>query len=183
MAYTKHMIKDAIVRFDSSVTIFVTQWPSWVLTPMLIITNVGQPIVMALAAIAVGVWAWHHSHTRITVSMGATLIAMGINSVLKHYVHRTRPDTLYVSEMYFKTSSFPSGHAFSAMVVCALFAFLAVKYIPGMWGWISATALVVFALLVGISRIVVGAHYPTDVLAGWLLGIFFAVLIIVVVKP
>lgn len=177
------MLKEAIVRFDSSVTIFVSQWPSWILTPMIIITNVGQPIVMALAAVAVGAWAWYHAQTRITFSMGAALVAMGINSILKHYVHRTRPDTLYVSEMYFKTSSFPSGHAFSAMVVCALFAYLAVKYVPGLWGWIGAILLIVFALLVGVSRVVVGAHYPTDVLAGWLLGAIFAVLIIIFIKP
>ena len=85
--------------------------------------------------------------------------------------------------MYFKTSSFPSGHAFSAMVVCALFAYLAVKYVPGLWGWIGAILLIVFALLVGVSRVVVGAHYPTDVLAGWLLGAIFAVLIIIFIKP
>lgn len=177
------MLKDAVVRFDSSVTIFVTSWPSWILTPMLVITNVGQPVVMALAAVALGLWAWYHGQARIAYSMGAALVAMGINSVLKHYVHRTRPDTLYVSEMYFKTSSFPSGHAFSAMVVCALFAYLSVKYIPGLWGWVSAIGLIIFALLVGVSRVVVGAHYPTDVLAGWLLGVFFAILIIVFIKP
>jgi len=177
------MLKDIIVRFDSTVTLFVTGWPSWILTPMLIITNVGQPAVMALAAVVVGAWAWQHSQMRITYSTGAVLVAMGINGVLKHYIHRTRPDTLYVSEMYFKTSSFPSGHAFSAMVVCALFAYLSVKYVPGLWGWVGAIGLIIFALLVGISRVVVGAHYPTDVVAGWLLGAFFAVLIIVFIKP
>lgn len=183
MPYNKRMLKDMIVRFDSSVTILVTSWPSWLLTPMLVITNVGQPVVMALAAIVIGAWAWQHSQARIMYSMGAALLAMGINGILKHYVHRTRPDTLYVSQMYFKTSSFPSGHAFSAMVVCALLAYLGVKYLPGPWGWTSAIGLIVFALLVGISRVVVGAHYPTDVLAGWLLGALSAVLIIVFIKP
>jgi len=177
------MLKDAIIRFDTAVTTYVSHWPAWIQTPMLVITNVGQPIIMAIAAVIAGVWAWQHSQHKIAYSMAATLAAMGVNSILKHYIHRTRPDTLYVSNMYFKTSSFPSGHAFSAMVVCALFAYLALKYMPGTWGIVAAIALIVFALLVGVSRVVVGAHYPTDVLAGWLLGALFAVVIIVVFKP
>lgn len=182
MPYNECM-KDMIVRFDTSVTAFVQHWPGWLLTPMLVITNIGQPLCMAILAVLVGVWAWQKSLPRISYSMAAGLAAMGINGILKHYIHRTRPDTLYVSQMYFKTSSFPSGHAFSATVICALLAYAAFKYLPAPWNIILPIALGAFALLVGISRVYVGAHYPTDVIAGWGLGALFAVLIILLCKP
>jgi len=177
------MLKDLIVRFDTNYTQLITSWPSWLHMPMLIITNVGQPFVMGIVACAMIAYAVQQAHMRLAYSMGFALLAMGANTLLKHFVHRTRPDTLYVSNMYFQTSSFPSGHAFGAAVTCGLLAFLAVKYLPAPWSILVSAALIIFALLVGISRVYVGAHYPTDVIAGWLLGGVVVTLIVVFVKP
>lgn len=174
------MIKDAIVRFDTTLTSFVTSWPSWLHVPMVIATTLGQPAVMCLAAGGVMLVAWQNGKSHITYGLGVGVAAMLANSLLKHFVHRTRPDTLYVSEMYFKTSSFPSGHAFGVTVICGLLLYLSLKYVPGPLGPIVAAGLGAFILLVGISRIYLGAHYPTDVIAGWLLGGIVAGLIITI---
>jgi membrane-associated phospholipid phosphatase len=177
------MLKDAIVRFDTHVTNYIQHWPAWLQTPMLVITNTGQPLAMAIVAVAVGVIAWQHARMRITYSMGIAILAMGANSLLKHYVHRTRPDTLYVSNMYFKSSSFPSGHAFSATVVLGLLAYLAFKYLPAPWSLVLPPFLILFTILIGISRVYLGAHFPTDVIAGWGLGALVVLLIIIGLKP
>lgn len=172
------MLKDAIVRFDTVLTGFVTSWPGWLHAPMIIVTTLGQPAVMCAAAGAVMVYAWQHAKPNIAYALGVGVAAMLANSLLKHFIHRTRPDTLYVSEMYFKTSSFPSGHAFGSMVICGLLAFLSLKYLPAPWNIVMASSLGGFIFLVGVSRIYLGAHYPTDVIAGWVLGGIVAALII-----
>ena len=177
------MLKDVIVRFDTYFTQLITGWPAWLHTPMLVITNVGQPFIMGLMACAIILFAVHQTHMRLAYGMGFALLAMGANTLLKHFIHRTRPDTLYVSNMYFQTSSFPSGHAFGAAVMCGLLAALAIKYVSAPYSYWTAAALIVFALLVGISRVYVGAHYPTDVIAGWLLGGIVVALIMIFVKP
>jgi len=174
------MLKDAIVRFDTTLTTFVTSWPSWLHMPMLVVTTLGQPAVMCVAAGAVMLYAWQQGKAQITYGLGIGVAAMLANSLLKHFIHRTRPDTLYVSEMYFKTSSFPSGHAFGVTVICGLLAYLSLKYLPAPWNAVAAAGLGVFIFLVGVSRIYLGAHYPTDVIAGWILGGIVAALIVLV---
>ncbi|HKX24110.1 MAG TPA: phosphatase PAP2 family protein [Candidatus Saccharimonadales bacterium] len=174
------MIKDAIVRFDTTLTTFVTSWPTWLHAPMLVVTTLGQPAVMCVAAGAVMLFAWQNAKPQIVYGLGIGVAAMLVNSLLKHFIHRTRPDTLYVSEMYFKTSSFPSGHAFGSTVICGMLAYLSLKYLPEPWGAVAAAGLGAFILLVGVSRIYLGAHYPTDVIAGWILGGIVAGLIIAI---
>ncbi len=173
------MFKDAIVRFDTALTGFVTSWPGWLHAPMVVVTTLGQPAVMCVAAAAVMLYAWQQSKPNVTYALGVGVAAMLANSLLKHFIHRTRPDTLYVSEMYFKTSSFPSGHAFGSTVICGLLAYLSLKYLPAPWNVIAAASLGVFIFLVGTSRVYLGAHYPTDVIAGWLLGALIVTLIII----
>ena len=177
------MLKDFIVQFDTNVTAYVQHWPNWLQTPMVIFTTLGSPISMICIAAAVGAIAWQHSHMRVIVSMGTALVAMGVNTFLRHYIHRTRPDTLYVSHMWFATSSFPSGHAFGSMVVLGLVAYLATQYLPSPWQYIAPSIIGILILVIGLSRIYLGAHYPTDVIAGWILGAIVLAAIIVFLKP
>lgn len=177
------MLKELIVRFDTSVTATIQSWPTWLHIPMTIITTLGQPAALGLAAVAVGAWAWQESERRVSYTLGTGILAMGANMLLKHYVHRTRPDTLYVSNMFFKSSSFPSGHAFGAAVLCGLLGYLAWTHLSGPWHVTIPVVLGIFALLVGVSRVYLGAHYPTDVLAGWALGALTAVIIIICFRP
>jgi undecaprenyl-diphosphatase len=177
------MLKAAIVRFDTTVAAAIQSWPAWLHVPMTIVTTVGQPAVLGVVAAIIAFRAWQLSQLRIVYSLGAGVLAMGVNMLLKHYVHRTRPDTLYVSNMFFKSSSFPSGHAFSAAVLCGLFGYLAFKYLPGSWHIAVPILLGLFTVAVGISRVYLGAHYPTDVIAGWILGAAAALVIIMCFKP
>lgn len=122
--------------------------------------------------------AWQQAKPHIVYGLGVGVAAMLANSLLKHFIHRTRPDTLYVSEMYFKTSSFPSGHAFGSTVICGLLLYLSLKYLPEPWSLVTTASLGAFIFLVGVSRIYLGAHYPTDVIAGWILGGIVVTLIV-----
>jgi len=177
------MLKAAIVRFDTTVTAAIQGWPAWLHVPMTVVTTVGQPVVLGAIAVVIAFRAWQLNQLRIVYSLTAGVAAMGANMLLKHYIHRTRPDTLYVSNMFFKSSSFPSGHAFGAAVLCGLFGYLAFKYLPGSWHVVMPILLGLFAIAVGVSRVYLGAHYPTDVIAGWILGALAAIIIIICFKP
>ncbi len=86
-----------------------------------------------------------------------------LNIAAKQAFARQRP-TLWESISPEHSFSFPSGHAMGSMtlaVVCVLLAWRT------RWRWPVAIGAAVFALLVGLSRIYLGVHYPSDILAGW----------------
>ena len=86
-----------------------------------------------------------------------------LDIVAKNYFARMRPD-LWLSLTPENTYSFPSGHAMgSATLGMALI----ILCWPTRWRWPITVASLVFVLLVGVSRVYLGVHYPSDILAGW----------------
>lgn len=99
--------------------------------------------------------------------------------VLKELVARPRPETAaYVEFM----SAFPSSHAVLVIAFYGFLLWMVWKDIPPALQKLSAAAFTVFALLIGFSRLYLGVHYPSDVLAGYLLGGLFVLIGIKVVK-
>ena len=104
------------------------------------------------------------------VLMGKVLLVillLPFASVLKMFIRRKRPQTLYVNNMKVKSYSFPSSHAYSSALACSYFAYWCITN----GAILLAPFILTAALIVGLSRIIVGAHYPSDVLAGWILGL------------
>jgi membrane-associated phospholipid phosphatase len=86
-----------------------------------------------------------------------------LNLAAKQLFGRIRPD-LWLSLAPETTFSFPSGHAMGSM---ALVAALIVLVWPTSWRWPAIILGGLFVFLVGLSRIYLGVHYPSDILAGW----------------
>lgn len=103
---------------------------------------------------------------------------MIIAPLIGKWINRPRPfDLPGTHELVFHlpSYSFPSDHAlFFAFVTTYLFLFGYKK-----WGWIALTT----TILVSISRVIAGLHWPGDILAGWILGIIFALLFYSIRKP
>ena len=66
--------------------------------------------------------------------------------------------------------SFPSGHSMTAIVLYGLLAYVAYKLVPSSVNWMTTTVLLTIGTLVGMSRLVLGVHYFSDVLGGWIVG-------------
>lgn len=95
------------------------------------------------------------------------VLFLPLATVMKLFFRRQRPPTMYAAAMRVKSYSFPSSHAYSAVVAGG---YLAVQAVDSGMVFV-ASLLGIGALLIGLSRVHVGAHYPSDVIAGWLLGL------------
>jgi undecaprenyl-diphosphatase len=92
-----------------------------------------------------------------------------LSSLVKGLVERPRPPTVGVL-LQESTWSYPSGHATSGITVFVALGLVALVALNPRWRWWVAVPLFIIGPLIGVSRIVVGVHWPTDVLGGWALG-------------
>jgi membrane-associated phospholipid phosphatase len=176
-------VKALVKVFDLHLTQLILLLPESWRGLFVIITSLGDPIVIVgigVAAVLYGVWSHNVKFIVSGSFVGLTLI---VGSILKLLFGRERPMTEYAENLRIDTYSFPSGHSSGAMIAYGLLAYIAMKTLPQPYGLIAAIACGVIVLLVGISRIYLGAHFPSDVLAGWILGAIMLIIVIVVVRP
>ena len=149
--------------------------PSWVTTVLLDLTALGGPTVIWLVVLsAVGFLCLQTRYRTALVVAAAAGGGELVNFTLKALFERPRPDIVpHLREV--TTASFPSGHAMeSAIVYLTLGVMLmrvAERRITKLY-CLGIAMLVTF--LVGVSRVYLGVHYPTDVLGGWMLGFLWA---------
>jgi undecaprenyl-diphosphatase len=151
--------------------------PWWVRAGALDITALGGPTVLGLVVIAVTGYLLIHGLYR----TGAFVFVASsggwfLNWALKRAFERPRPDVVpHLREVL--SSSFPSGHALTSAVVYLTLGTLLMRLAQGRLAKVYCIAVAMLAtLLVGSSRVFLGVHYPTDVLAGWLIGMTWALL-------
>lgn len=106
----------------------------------------------------------------------ATFGGLLLSTALKWIIDRDRPDVFeHRSHVY--TQSFPSGHSMLSAVVYLTLGSLLTRLVPGRWQKLYILGVALFlTFLVGISRIYMGVHWPTDVLAGWTAGLVWAII-------
>lgn len=130
----------------------------------------GYPILVTVMLVAlVSLWLLHKRHA---VYLLAAAIASGtiVSTLMKSAFDRARPELVEHMDRVF-TASFPSGHSMASMLAWLTLAAVAVRFIPrrSLRVFIMAAAFAL-SVLVGLSRIYLGVHWPSDVLAGWCLG-------------
>jgi undecaprenyl-diphosphatase len=98
------------------------------------------------------------------------VFAQGFGELVKHFIDRPRPEIVPHLDLVY-SSSFPSGHALmSPAVYLTLVAVVAAGHPRPAIRWVLWTATVVLVIVIGVSRVYLGVHWPSDVLAGWTLG-------------
>ncbi len=133
-------------------------------TPMLLITNVGAPLPMiGFVAALLGLLLWRRrtgAAAFVTVAVGGAAL---LNVLAKALFQRHRP-ALWPQLTPETDYGFPSGHAMGSFAVVAA---LVIVLGATRWRWLALGVGALFVPLVGLSRLYLGVHYPSDILAGW----------------
>ncbi len=170
-------------QFDLRLTHTIQQFPSWVEPIMTTASFVGKPIFTMAICMVVGVLGLVWNNLKLFYAGCVSVGTIGLGVMLKLLLQRDRPFTDYVLNMRLDTPSFPSGHAVGSTVAYGLAAYLLLQLLPAPWNYVAAGILIVLIVIIGISRVYLGAHFPSDVVAGWLLGLAGLAVIILLVKP
>jgi undecaprenyl-diphosphatase len=173
--------KDTLI-FDQNIANFIYSWRSPGLTKLMIfVTNLGANYMIVIAILTVIFLVWK-KHKKEAITFGIILV-MGviINFSLKQIIQRPRPE---MSPLIMESSySFPSGHAMNATVFYLALAFYFYHFTRkkklSLWVTVTAIGLII---LIGFSRIYLGVHYPSDVAAGYAVGVWWLVTAILINK-
>jgi undecaprenyl-diphosphatase len=170
------MREGATQRFDESVLRALDRMDQpWLEAAMVEVTALGNGlVVIALAAVAAAfLWVTRHRYSA-ALLVAATVGALLLNVLLKSYFDRPRPQVVTWGT-HVSTSSFPSGHATSAIVVYATVAYLLARLQRGRLARAATLAVATaVVLLIAASRLFLGVHYPSDVAAGLAIGLAWA---------
>lgn len=150
--------------------------PRWLEVALADITSLGGTVVLTLMVLVVAGFLllarkYHATAYVLAASVGGALLT----SALKFFFDRPRPDVV-VHLVDVSTTSFPSGHALSAAAIYLTLGALVARVLPQPRLKIyTISVAVLLTMVIGISRIYLGVHWPTDVLAGWCMGSAWAI--------
>jgi undecaprenyl-diphosphatase len=163
---------DGLTRLDAP-------WHRWVVahrSPGLTwlttgISALGSTMVLAAVALCVAAWLAWRRHWSQAVLVGMVTGGAGLLVVLvKNIVDRPRPpvaDRLVVETNW----SYPSGHSLGATAVIGVLTIIALTWVSGRVARAAVVTLgVLLVVAIGVSRFYLGVHWPSDILAGWLIG-------------
>ena len=162
--------------FDRAALLWIhSTFPGWLDGPMRIVTALGYYwFVLLLLVVAVSLFyqsGWNLSAILLLVSTAGSAV---LTTVLKSVFQRARPelfDSGYQASFY----SFPSGHATVAVGLYGMLTLVLAYRLRGAARWAVAVSGILVVLLIGFSRLYLGVHYPTDVVAGYLAALLWLV--------
>ena len=157
-----------------------TAHPGWV-RAWDVLCTVFHPAVFRVIA---GVWivvALVRRQVRVALFLTLSVEVSGLLVVgLKALVDRPRPATALVRE---SSTSYPSGHALGVMAGVLGLMIVALPLLRRAWRTPALVAAVAIVLAIGVGRVVLNVHNPSDVLAGWSLGYLWVLACLPVLKP
>ena len=151
--------------------------PAWTLQVARDLTAFGGPVGLGLLiAVVSGYLALERRFGLLVFVLASTLSGTVLGLFLKELFHRPRPQVVpHLTDI--STASFPSGHSMLSSVAYLTMAALLARAVPTLHTKIYFFVVaVVLVGLIGCSRVYLGVHYPTDVLAGWCVGSAWAIL-------
>lgn len=169
--FAEKLVAHKLYRFD----IKVIRWiQSKIDNPntrrMEVFTFLGSPTVVSILVVCSVILLWWKGRRREAAGMFiANAAGAGFNEILKYVFHRRRPDIhrLITARGY----SFPSGHSMGSVMFYGTLSYFICRWTRSLFckmlTWIAGVFMI---LMTGISRIYLGVHYPSDVIAGFTAG-------------
>jgi undecaprenyl-diphosphatase len=151
--------------------------PAWLAEAARDLTSLGSaPVLLFVTFVVASTLAFLRKYHAMWLVLVAAITGQIVSHVLKLGFQRDRPDVVpHLTEV--SSSSFPSGHAMAAAVVYLTLAAILMRLAPRWRIKLHILAIgLLLTFLVGVTRIFLGVHYPTDVLSGWTAGLVWALL-------
>jgi undecaprenyl-diphosphatase len=176
------MLEGDTRQFDAVVRQFVhAHSANWLTAAMQFFSLLGSALIVSIAAASGSIALWVAGRRREALLVAITAIGGGLlMGVLKISFHRERPEPFFDTRLP-ASYSFPSGHALLSFCLCGAGAAVLSADQKKRWARIAIWALAaVLVVAIGYSRIYLGVHYPSDVVAGylaalvWVLGVGIA---------
>ncbi|MES2470793.1 MAG: bifunctional DedA family/phosphatase PAP2 family protein [Patescibacteria group bacterium] len=144
----------------------------WAITTMGAISHIISPETLTFAAFAMAIWYAYKRHWHnVWIILASYPVGLAWAYTLKAVVGRVRPLTMLVPETGF---SFPSGHATASALFFSIIVYLAIQHSRHrIRREVQIVLAVIAAALIGFSRLYIGVHWFSDVVAGYALGIFW----------
>ena len=165
---------DPLIRLDNDLIRSATGFTRehGIADSLIALQSISQPFLLYLLASGLCLWAWLAKglRGRALWAFVTMMVGWNIGLLAKALVGRARPvveDPISHSPGF----SFPSGHAFNVAVVTTVVVFLLWPLLAPVGHRVAIVLAVVFSLVVGLDRIFLGVHFPSDVLAGYVLGV------------
>jgi undecaprenyl-diphosphatase len=157
--------------------------PAWMESVLIDITALGSPVVLGLIVLVITGYLLLEARYVTALIVLATAISSEIlDEVLKWLIARPRPSAV----PHLRTvvsASFPSGHAMESAIIYLTLGALLMRVVEGRITKTYCMATAIFlTFIVGVSRVFLGVHYPTDVIGGWMLGFLWAAVTFLVTR-
>jgi undecaprenyl-diphosphatase len=149
--------------------------PAWIGGALLDLTAIGGPTVLALVVLAVIGFLLLQKRIRTALFVAVTSFSGEVvDTAMKHAFNRPRPTIVpHLREVF--SSSFPSGHAMESAIVYLTLGTILMRVADSRITKIYCLGIaILLTVLVGVSRVYLGVHYPTDVIGGWIIGFVWA---------
>jgi undecaprenyl-diphosphatase len=158
-----------IIYFDRTVIDMVQGSETLVLTNVMkFFTFIGSAPFVIVLSLFLLFFLYKVLHHRLELLLFAAAITGSaiLNAILKQFFQRVRPDFHRLIDI--EGYSFPSGHAMNAFTVYGILSFLLWRHIPSRFGrGVLISVSIIMILAIGISRIYLGVHYPSDIIGGY----------------
>lgn len=165
---------------------YVANFVRYVRTPLfdnffIFVSRLGDTFfVVGITLLCVCIAYVFHRKYALTILGGSSLVALGATFLTKVGVARLRPEGAIIPLP--RDYSFPSGHALISTVVYGIIGYY--LYIHGPHRWIRVVGVIcmIVPLLIGVSRVYVGVHWFSDVVAGWVMGGIMVIMTTQIIK-
>lgn len=179
---SQQVLNQNTTQFDTA----VLQYFLSIQTPFLnvffvVISFLGKPYFLLLINLIFSLFLWINQ--KISIAIVFLIIGSGaarFNLFLKSSLGRQRPE-LWDRIIEVKHLSYPSGHAMDSIVIYGLICYYLMTQLKP-WRWLILTLTTLFIILIGLSRLYLGVHWPTDVIAGYIMGSVWLVIAILIIE-
>jgi membrane-associated phospholipid phosphatase len=172
---TDELAENELEPFDTAVQNFVISYRTpWLTVFFEFMTDMGDRLAYILITMALVAYFYiARKGWKFILQTASVLILSTLSNILlKRVINRARPSLEHLVTV--NTLSYPSGHSMCAMAFYGFLAYLCARYTIKRWLKITLIILLIFIIcMIGLSRIYLGVHYPSDVIAGFIGGLIW----------